>query len=61
MGLFFMSVGMSIDGKLVVARAGLLVLCALALLPLKAIAVRFRAFCGSPARGSRGALERQAR
>jgi glutathione-regulated potassium-efflux system protein KefB len=55
MGLFFMSVGMLIDGKLVVANAGLLVLCAIVLLPLKAIVVfALLRFTGS---STRGALE----
>jgi len=39
MGLFFMSVGMSIDGKLVVAHAVFLVFSALAILPWKALIV----------------------
>jgi len=39
MGLFFMSVGMSIDGKLVAAHAAFLVFSALAILPWKAIVV----------------------
>jgi glutathione-regulated potassium-efflux system protein KefB len=55
MGLFFMSVGMSIDGKLVVAHAGLLLLCAIALLPLKA-AIVF-ALLRSTGSTARGALE----
>jgi CPA2 family monovalent cation:H+ antiporter-2/glutathione-regulated potassium-efflux system protein KefB len=39
MGLFFMSVGMSIEGSTVVANAGLMILCAALILPLKAIIV----------------------
>jgi monovalent cation:proton antiporter-2 (CPA2) family protein len=39
MGLFFMSVGMSIDGAVVIANAGLLLVCAIAILPLKALIV----------------------
>jgi len=55
MGLFFMSVGMSIDGSVVLAHAGLLVFCAAAILPLKAIVVFILLrLTGST---SRGALE----
>ncbi len=53
MGLFFMSVGMLIDGKLVVAHAGLLAACAVGLVLLKAVVVfgLFR-LTGSPNRGA---------
>jgi len=55
MGLFFMSVGMSIESSEVFAHAGLLIFCAAAILPLKAVIVFILLrLTGST---SRGALE----
>jgi CPA2 family monovalent cation:H+ antiporter-2/glutathione-regulated potassium-efflux system protein KefB len=53
MGLFFMSVGMSIDGAVVVANAGLIILCGALILPMKAIiAFALLRLTGSTARGA---------